>query len=240
MSCPIGESTWGVVLWNSHAAAEAALAVANGAASAYAMCRPPGHHAGADFAGGFCYLNNAAVAASILRERFACVAVLDIDVHHGNGTQQIFYDRADVVVVSLHGDPSAFYPFYWGHADESGSGEGRGANFNFPLPRGIGDEQYLGRLDAALECISACGVGGLVVSLGFDAYERDPLSWLKITTDGFRRIASAVAALQLPTVLVQEGGYFCPDLGRNLSAFLRGFETAHSPRLEARLDRSCT
>jgi acetoin utilization deacetylase AcuC-like enzyme len=228
MSCPITEATWPAVLWNSHCAAEAALRVLEGAsASAYALCRPPGHHAGADYAGGFCYLNNAAIAASILRRGFARVAVLDVDVHHGNGTQDIFYERADVVVVSLHGEPQSFYPFYWGYAGESGAGEGRGANFNLPLPRGVGDEDYLAHLDVALERIRASGATALVVSLGFDAYERDPLSWLQITTDGFRRMASAVAALGLPTVLVQEGGYYCPDLGRNLAAFLSGFEACH-------------
>ncbi|HEX4151827.1 MAG TPA: histone deacetylase family protein [Steroidobacteraceae bacterium] len=231
MSCPIGEPTWRAVLWNSHSASEAALRVAQGtAASAYAMCRPPGHHAGPDYAGGFCYLNNAAIAASILRREFARVAVLDVDVHHCNGTQEIFYDRADVVVVSLHGDPADFYPFFWGYAGETGAGEGLGSNLNMPLPRGLGDEEYLERLEAALQSIRASGASALVVSLGFDAYERDPLSWLKITTDGFRRIGSAVAALGLPTVLVQEGGYFCPDLGRNLAAFLLGFETNHSTR----------
>jgi acetoin utilization deacetylase AcuC-like enzyme len=231
MSCPIGEATWTAALWNSHSAAEAALRVANHAStSAYAMCRPPGHHAGAEYAGGFCYLNNAAIAASILRRSFARVAVLDVDVHHCNGTQDIFYERADVVVVSLHGDPAAFYPFYWGYAAETGAGDGIGSNLNLPLPRGLGDAEYLERLDIALESIRASGASALVVSLGFDAYEHDPLSWLKITTDGFRRIAAAVAGLGLPTVLVQEGGYFCPDLGRNLAAFLRGFETNHSTR----------
>ncbi len=233
MSCPIMEATWRTVLWNSHCAAEAALRVLEGScASAYAMCRPPGHHAGPDYAGGFCYLNNAAIAASILREGFGRVAVLDVDVHHGNGTQDIFYERPDVVVVSLHGDPQSFYPFYWGYEGETGAGEGRGSNCNLPLPRGVGDTQYLGYLDRALEGIRACGASALVVSLGFDAYELDPLSPLKITTDGFRRMASAVAGLELPTVLVQEGGYYCPDLGRNLAAFLSGFETRDPGRME--------
>jgi acetoin utilization deacetylase AcuC-like enzyme len=164
------------------------------------------------------------VAASILRQAFRRVAVLDVDVHHGNGTQDIFYERADVLVVSLHGDPAHFYPFYWGYSQELGAGEGTGANLNFPLPRGMGDEAYLGELRTALDRVRAFGAESLVLSLGLDAYERDPLSWLAITTDGFRRIAAAVSALGLPTVLVQEGGYLCADLGRNLAAFLRGFE----------------
>jgi acetoin utilization deacetylase AcuC-like enzyme len=228
MSCPIEAGTWPAVLWNAHSAAEAALRVADGAvACAYAMCRPPGHHAGAEYAGGFCYLNNASMAASILRQRFAQVAVLDVDVHHCNGTQDIFFQRADVLVVSLHGDPAEFYPFYSGYADEVGTGEGSGANLNLPLPRGLGDEGYLERLEIALERIRAARSQALVVSLGFDAYEHDPLSWLKITTAGFGRIGSAIAGLGLPTVLVQEGGYLCRDLGRNLAAFMRGFEAQH-------------
>lgn len=134
--------------------------------------------------------------------------------------------------MSLHGEPQSFYPFYWGYAGESGAGDGRGANFNLPLPRGAGDEEYLEHLEVALEKIRACGASALVVSLGFDAYERDPLSWLEITTEGFRRMASAVAGLGLPTVLVQEGGYYCPDLGRNLAAFLSGFEARHLSEVE--------
>jgi len=136
------------------------------------------------------------------------------------------------VVVSLHGEPQSFYPFYWGYAGESGAGDGRGANFNLPLPRGAGDEEYLEHLEVALQKIRASGASALVVSLGFDAYERDPLSWLEITTEGFRRMASAVAGLGLPTVLVQEGGYYCPDLGRNLAAFLSGFEARHLSEVE--------
>lgn len=229
LSCPLSAATWPAVLWNAHSASEAALAVASGAcASAYALCRPPGHHAGADYGGGFCYLNNAAIAAAILRRRYARVAVLDIDVHHGNGTQDIFYQRADVLVVSLHGDPAHFYPFYWGYAAQTGAGEGQGYNLNLPLPRGLEDDGYLEALARALERIRAARSEALVVSLGLDAYERDPLSFLKISTQGFARIASAVGALALPSVLVQEGGYFCQDLGRNLAAFLRGFESSHS------------
>jgi len=226
LSCPIAAPTFSTVVWNSHSAAEAALQVASDARDvAYALCRPPGHHAGADYAGGFCYLNNAAIAAEILRERFRRVAVLDVDVHHCNGTQDIFYERGDVLVVSLHGDPVDFYPFYWGFESETGSGAGTGANLNIPLPRGLGDEGYLAALAGGLARIRAADTEALVVSLGFDGYEHDPLSCLKITSDGFRRIAAAIAALDLPTVLVQEGGYLCSDLGRNLSSFLQGFSS---------------
>ena len=226
LSCPITSTTFDTVVWNASSAAEAAMQVASGARKhVYALCRPPGHHSGADYAGGFCYLNNAAIAAEILRERFRHIAVLDIDVHHCNGTQDIFYERGDVYVASLHGNPADFYPFYSGYATETGSGAGAGANYNVPLPRGLGDDDYLGALAGALERIQAVGADALVVSVGFDGYELDPLSCLKLTTDGFRRIASAIAELGLPTVLVQEGGYLCSDLGRNLSAFLGGFES---------------
>ncbi len=225
LACPISAGTFVSVLWNSHSAAEAAIRVATGNLDcAYALCRPPGHHAGADYAGGFCYLNNAAIAASVLREQYRRVGILDVDVHHCNGTQDIFYDRADVVVASLHGDPAGFYPFYWGYADERGSGAGEGANLNIPLPRDTGDDAYLAALDVALERIRITGCEAVVVSLGFDAYERDPLSCLKITTRGFSQIARSIARLGLPTVLVQEGGYLCEDLGLNLAAFLDGFE----------------
>ncbi len=233
LSCPITQATWPAVLWNSHCAAEAALRVGEGAIpSAYALCRPPGHHAGADFAGGFCYLNNAAIAASLLARRFSRIAVLDVDVHHGNGTQDIFFERGEVLVVSLHGDPSEFYPFYWGYSDETGAGAGQGGNLNIPLARGLGDDGYLAQLNVGLDRIRSAHSQALVVSLGLDAYEHDPLSWLKITTEGFGRIGARIAELGLPTVLVQEGGYFCRDLGRNLASFLRGFEDNH--RLRAR------
>lgn len=231
LACPVSANTFAVAVRNSHSAAEAALQVASGGLDcAYALCRPPGHHSGADYAGGFCYLNNAAIAAEILREEYRHVAVLDVDVHHGNGTQDIFYERADVFVASLHGDPADFYPFYWGHASETGAGPGAGATLNIPLPRGLGDDGYLAALDAVLAVIRARECAALVVSVGFDAYEHDPLSCLRITTPGFARIAAAIGALGLPTVLVQEGGYLCSDLDRNVAAFLEGFLAARRGR----------
>jgi acetoin utilization deacetylase AcuC-like enzyme len=177
-------------------------------------------------AGGFCYLNNAAIAAQSLRRRFERVAILDVDVHHGNGTQGIFYQRADVLTVSLHADPVRFYPFFWGHADERGSGLGLGYNLNIPLPRGSGDAPYLEALDAAIVRIRSFAPEALVVALGLDAHEDDPLAGLKVTSDGFARIGEAVARLAVPSVLLQEGGYLTPALGGNLVAFLGGFETA--------------
>jgi len=229
LACPIGQDTWNSVLWGAHAAAAAALCVRHGAeAQAYALCRPPGHHAGPDFAGGFCYLNNAAAAAEILRDRWARVAILDIDVHHGNGTQEIFYARGDVLTVSLHGDPADYYPFFWGYAEETGIGAGSGATANFPLPRGTGDDEYLATLDQAVARIHAFGAEALVVSLGLDAFVKDPLAWLGLTTTGFARIAAKIAAIGLPTVLVQEGGYMCDELGQNLASFLGAFEAGRA------------
>ncbi len=227
LACPITENTWEASLWGAHSATAAALAVRDGGQDyAYAMCRPPGHHAGADFAGGFCYINNAAIAAEIMRARFDRVAIVDVDVHHGNGTQEIFYNRGDVLFTSLHGDPNEFYPFFWGYPEETGAGEGLGANANFPLPRHTSDDVYLETLGRALAKVRDFGAQAMVVSLGLDSYKDDPLAFLKITTDGFRSIAKALAEVNLPTVLVQEGGYMCDDLGRNLAAFLGSYQAA--------------
>jgi acetoin utilization deacetylase AcuC-like enzyme len=223
---PIGPDTYQAALAAADTALAATQAVLAGDRVAYALCRPPGHHAYGDMAGGFCFLNNAAIAAEFARQRHPRVAVLDVDVHHGNGTQGIFYERADVLFVSLHGDPSGFYPFYAGYAEETGTGAGAGFTLNLPLPHGTGDAGYLEALAVALDRIRRYAPGVLVVSLGLDASGDDPLGVLKITTQGFRRIAQAVAALGLPTVLIQEGGYLSPVLGANLAAFLAGFEAA--------------
>jgi acetoin utilization deacetylase AcuC-like enzyme len=154
------------------------------------------------------------------------VAILDVDVHHGNGTQGIFYERGDVLTVSIHADPAFFYPFVWGYAHERGAGAGLGANLNIPLSIGTGDDGYLQAFGAAREMIEAFAPGALVVALGLDASEHDPLAGLAVTTDGFRRIGQAIARLGLPTVLVQEGGYLSDILGTNLAAALAGFEQA--------------
>lgn len=223
-ACPIAAGTWQAAVESAEVALTAAKLVAGGERVAYGLCRPPGHHAYADQAGGFCYLNNAAIAAQWLRKRDDRVAILDVDVHHGNGTQGIFYARGDVLTVSLHADPVAFYPFFWGHAQERGEGAGLGANLNLPLPRRTADDDYLAALDKALERIAAFRPGTLVVALGLDAHEGDPFQGLAITTPGFGRIAAAVAGLGLPTVLIQEGGYLNEALGRNLVSFLEGFE----------------
>ena len=225
MSAPIVAGTWTAALGSAHAAVQATELVLAGAPVAYALCRPPGHHAFADQAGGFCFINNVAVAAQHARTRAGRVAILDVDVHHGNGTQGIFYDRSDVFFCSLHGDPGTFYPYFAGYRGEGGGGAGAGYTLNLPLAHGTGDADYLPALDRGLAAIRRFDPDVLLVSLGFDAYEKDPLGVLRISTDGFAAIARRIAALGLPTVLVQEGGYHVEDLGRNLVAFLSAFET---------------
>jgi acetoin utilization deacetylase AcuC-like enzyme len=222
-ACPFNAESWPAILASADCAIAAAGMVIDGAASAYALCRPPGHHAFADMAGGFCYLNNSAIAAQMLRGKFDKVAIVDVDLHHGNGTQGIFYERSDVLTVSVHADPADFYPFFWGHADETGGGAGKGANLNLPLPLGSGDAAFLAALSIGIDKVRSFGAGALVVALGLDAFAGDPFAGLAVTEDGFRQIAGKLAALKLPSVLVQEGGYLCPELGRNLVAFLEGF-----------------
>ena len=223
-ACPISEGTWAAARASANCAIQAAELVLGGDPMAYALCRPPGHHAFADMAGGFCFLNNTAIAAQHLRLGFDRVAVVDVDLHHGNGTQGIFYRRADVLTVSLHADPQRFYPFHWGYANERGEGPGEGANLNLPLSRGTADDTYLRVLEGALDRVRAFAPEALVVALGLDAHVEDPFKGLAITTEGFGRIAEVLAALDLPAVLVQEGGYLNEALGPNLQAFLRGFE----------------
>ncbi len=231
-ACPIGAGTWEAALAAAQVAVTAAQTVMDetraGATApmAYALCRPPGHHAYADMAGGFCFLNNTAIAAQHLRTEHQRVAILDVDVHHGNGTQGIFYARNDVLTVSIHADPADYYPFFWGHAHERGEGTGEGSNFNLPLPLGSSDAVWLAAGERALERIRTFAPTVLVVALGLDASEHDPLQGLKVTTSGFGRMAAMIAALKLPTVLVQEGGYLGPELGDNLMAVLRGFSAS--------------
>jgi acetoin utilization deacetylase AcuC-like enzyme len=223
-ACPVGEGTWEGALAAVDCALAATEAVIAGERAAYGLCRPPGHHAFADQAGGFCLLNNIAIAAEVAAQSKGSVAILDVDVHHGNGTQGIFWRRPDVLFASLHADPAGYYPFYSGYADETGAGAGAGTTFNLPLPPGTGDEAYLGALARAVDRIRAFGPALLLVSLGFDAAADDPLGVFKISTEGFRRIATAIARLELPTVLIQEGGYLAASLGPNAVAFLSEFE----------------
>ncbi len=222
-SAPIAEGTWAAARAAADIALTAADAVLDGQPEAYALCRPPGHHAFSDLAGGFCYLNNVAIAAQHMTWRWPKLAILDVDVHHGNGTQGIFYERDDVLFVSLHGDPSDYFPFFAGYAKEIGAGACVGANLNLPLAPGSDDRDFLAALDKGFAAIKAHGAEAILVSLGFDAYENDPIGCLKISTDGFGEIARRIAALGLPTLLVQEGGYDCEGLGPNLTSWLGGF-----------------
>jgi acetoin utilization deacetylase AcuC-like enzyme len=222
-ACPISGGTWEAAYWSAQTAVHAARMVAGGEEAVYALSRPPGHHAFADLAGGFCFLNNSAIAAQELLRTHERVAILDVDLHHGNGTQGIFYGRGDVLTVSIHADPVRFYPFFWGHASERGEGAGLGCNLNLPLPRGSGDEPFLAALDVAIRRIRAFAPGALVVALGLDAFEGDPFGGLTVSTGGFAAIGARCAGIGLPTVIVQEGGYLCDALGDNLTAFLKGF-----------------
>lgn len=222
--CSIVAGTWAAASTAAAIATTAADRMLEGGGTTFALCRPPGHHATADQFGGYCYINNAAVAAQRLLDRGAeRVAVLDVDYHHGNGTQSIFYDRSDVLFVSLHANPTFEFPWFVGHATEIGEGRGEGWNLNLPLDRGTELHRYVQTLDVGLERIRDAGVDGLVVSLGVDTFEDDPLGTFSIPTAGFTTIAAKIAELALPTVLVQEGGYAVADIGTNVASFLDGF-----------------
>ncbi|WP_321344332.1 histone deacetylase family protein [Breoghania sp.] len=224
-SCPIAEHTWESAYWSAQSAVEGADLMAGGEQALYVLSRPPGHHAFSDLAGGFCFFNNTGIAAERLRMAGLRPAILDIDLHHGNGTQGIFYNRSDVLTVSIHADPIRFYPFFWGHAHERGEGAGLGYNLNLPLPRGTGDDDYLATLETAFAHIRAFGADVLVVALGLDAYENDPLKGLAVTTPGFARIGEAIGRFGLPTLFVQEGGYLSVELGHNLTSVLEGYQS---------------
>jgi acetoin utilization deacetylase AcuC-like enzyme len=223
-SCPITADTWRSVNASAQAAIHAADRLAGPERAVYALCRPPGHHAYPDLMSGVCFLNNAAIAAHRLTKSHGKVALVDIDVHHGNGTQFIFYERADVLFCSIHVDPSLTAPYYAGYSDECGAGAGQGLTYNQPLPWGTQDPAWLDAVDGALSRVRAFAPGALVVSLGFDAAEHDPVGAFGITGDGFAEAARRFARLALPTLLVQEGGYLSPHLGGYLSRFLGAFE----------------
>ena len=223
LSVPMGPHTWTSVLRSAETAAAAADAVLAGERAAYALCRPSGHHARADRATGFCYLNNTALAAQRLRGRFARVAIVDVDAHHGDGTQQIFYGRADILTMSVHADPSDYYPFFTGYPSETGHGAGEGFNLNLPLPHGSGGGAMATALDAAAERVRAFGAEALVVALGYDAHRDDPIGVLTLDAQDFGEVGRRLRALGLPTLVVQEGGYAIEAIGGCLDAFLGGF-----------------
>ena len=222
-SNPIVAGTYVAARWAVDVALTTADLVLDGEPMAYGLCRPPGHHAAASMAGGYCFFNNAAIAAqSIVAATGQPVAILDVDVHHGNGTQQIFWRREEVRYASLHADPLRLYPFYLGHADETGEGPGRGANLNLPQPLRADDATYMADLDRALDWIASSPGDVVVVSLGFDTYEKDPIGDLALTTAGYHEMGRRVAALGRRLVILQEGGYHVGDLGANARAWLRG------------------
>ncbi len=224
---PITAGTWEAVQSAADVALTGARTLLDGAAAAFALCRPPGHHAAAAAMGGYCYLNNAAIAAQYLRDHGAArVAVIDVDYHHGNGTQQIFYDRGDVLFVSLHADPLHEYPYFLGYGDERGTGAGDGATLNYPLPHGTPWDRYSAALDDAGAAVRAWAPDALVVSLGVDTYEHDPISQFRLTSADFPSLGRALATLRRPTLFVMEGGYAVDDLGVNAVGVLTGFEDA--------------
>ena len=225
-ACPIASGTWEAAYWSAQSAVSGADALSGGGDAAYVLSRPPGHHAFGNLAGGFCFLNNSAIAVERLRAEGLRPAIVDVDVHHGNGTQGIFYARDDVLTVSLHADPAHFYPFFWGHAHERGVGAGLGYNLNLPLARGTNDDGFLAALETALNRVRAFGADAVVIALGLDAYIGDPFKGLAVTTPGFARIGAELARLNLPTLFVQEGGYLCEELGQNLTSVLSGFQDA--------------
>lgn len=220
----ITAGTWAAALSSAASAQAATRAVQAGARGAFALCRPPGHHAARDLFGGYCFLNNAAIAAQMLRDGGAArIAILDVDFHHGNGTQDIFYDRGDVFFASIHGVPEDCFPYFLGYADETGQGAGAGANANFPLPPGTGYGDWAAALDDALTRIAAFRAEALVVSLGVDAFVGDPISAFRLESADFIDMGARIARAGLPTVFCMEGGYAIEAVGVNTVNTLEGF-----------------
>lgn len=222
---PFVKGTWDAIKSSFDVALTAASLVKAGERAAFALCRPPGHHAGAAFMGGYCYINNSAVAAQWFRDQGAGrVSILDVDYHHGNGTQEIFYHRGDVQVLNLHADPMVEYPFFLGHADERGAGAGEGFNENYPMPFGTDWSAWSAALEDACERLSAYSPDVVVVSLGVDTFEKDPISQFKLVSADYPKIGARIAKLGLPTLFVMEGGYAVDEIGVNAVGVLTGFE----------------
>ncbi|QDX27262.1 histone deacetylase family protein [Sphingomonas suaedae] len=223
-STPLTAQTWDAAYRSVQSALGATHAVLEGERAAFALSRPPGHHAGADYLGGYCYLNHVAVAAQAARDAgVERVAILDIDYHHGNGTQDIFWERGDVFFASIHADPATDFPFYWGHADERGEGAGEGATLNLPLPRGTGIDAFRRAQEQALAAIEGFGAELLLVSFGADTYVGDPISQFALETADYAVLGADLSAAGLPTAIVMEGGYAVDALGANVASFLSGF-----------------
>jgi acetoin utilization deacetylase AcuC-like enzyme len=229
MSTVIVARTWDAAYWSAQTALTAAKLVRDGERGAFALCRPPGHHAHTDMGGGYCFINNVAVAGQWLLtpSNGSRIAILDIDFHHGNGTQAIFYDRDDVLFVSLHADPDRQYPYFLGAVDERGAGAGEGCNINYPLPIKTDNALFLHTLDKACEDIVQYAPSYLLVSLGVDTFGQDPLGDFAMTSAAYPQIGMRLAQLNLPTVFVMEGGYAIEQIGENVASVLIGFEQAH-------------
>jgi len=223
-STPLTADTWDAAYWSAQSVLSALDAVLAGDRAAFALCRPPGHHAGADYLGGYCYLNSAAIAAQAARDAGAArVAILDIDYHHGNGTQDIFWTRDDVFYASIHADPATDYPFFWGHADEIGEGEGLGTTLNLPLAQGAALDAFRAAQTVALEAITRFGPDLLIVSFGADTWAGDPISHFALRTADYAVLARDIAARGWPVVIAMEGGYATDALGGNVTSLLTGF-----------------
>lgn len=221
----ICEGTWAAALASKDVALAATQAVLDGDPAAFGLCRPPGHHAARDQYCGYCFLNNAAIAAQFARDRGKSrVAIFDVDFHHGNGTQDIFYDRDDVLFLSIHGAPETSYPYFLGYAAECGTGPGEGYNVNFPLPPGTPYGDWRRALVAGLDRVAAFAPELLIISLGVDTFENDPISTFKLVSDDFTDMGQTIAQASLPTVFLMEGGYAVDDIGINVANVLNGFE----------------
>lgn len=222
---PLNATTYAAAAWSAADAMLAAKYVGDQTSRAsYALCRPPGHHASRDLFGGYCYFNNAALATKYLKTKYSKVAILDIDFHHGNGTQVLFDRDPSVLVVSLHGNPNEFYPYFTGFKSEIGSGPGKGFNINIPLEKATDGAEYLKQFnEQALKPLKRFAPNALVISAGFDTYVADPIGSFTLETSDLQKIGEVIAALKLPTVIVQEGGYEEISLGRNVKAFLEPF-----------------
>jgi acetoin utilization deacetylase AcuC-like enzyme len=222
-SSPVGANTWKTVYAGAKCALAGARELNSGALSAYALCRPPGHHARKTAAGGFCYLNNAAIAVAELQKKFKKICILDTDVHHGQGVQEIFYDRRDVFYVSVHGDPKNFYPVVSGYPDEAGAAEGEGFNLNLPLAHGSSEQEFMLAVMKALSAIEAYQPDCLILCHGYDIYENDPQTKVAVSTPGFKVLGRLIRSIGLPTLVVQEGGYAIEKLETNSNSFWEGF-----------------
>ncbi len=221
---PVTEHCWDAAYWSAQTALTATDELRHEAnRHTFALCRPPGHHAGRDYMGGYCYINNAAVAARYADSLgLGPVAVLDVDYHHGNGTQDIFYDDPSIFFASVHADPRTDFPFYWGYADERGAGEGTGTNMNIPLPQGTNWPGYRAAVDRALAACTDWGARLLVLSFGADTFVDDPISNFALEAEDFDRLGALIASADLPTVVVMEGGYAVGELAENVERFLSG------------------